>query len=115
MKSQFSVACILGSAIFISQLPLSVSVSAEPKVSFTTSREVEKYAIDIVENINKTALTILSIPSDQQTFENTLRPWNQLSAQLSQDLDALSKIDFPSDATSSQVYDELNAYWFEVG
>ena len=117
MKLQFSRACILGSAFLISQLTLSISVAAEPRASFTTSREMEKYAIDIVEKINKTALIILSTPPDQQTFENTLRPWNRLSAQLAQDLDvldALSKVDVSSSVTASQLYDELHAYLFEV-
>jgi hypothetical protein len=117
MKPRFNLTCILGSAVLISQLTLSVAVAAEPGASFTTSGEIEKYAIDTVEKIRKTALTILSISSDQQTFENTLRPWSRLSAQLSQDLDALnelSKLDFPFSTTASQVSDGLHAYLLEV-
>ena len=117
MKLQFSLTYILRLAFLIFHLTLSVSVAAEPRVSCSTSGEMENYAIDIVEKINKTALTILSTPLDQQTFENILRPWNRLSAQLAQDLDvldALSKMDAPSSATASQIYDELHAYLFEV-
>lgn len=117
MRSQFSLTCILGSAVFISQLALNVSVAAEPRASFATSTEIEKYAIDTVENIRKTAFTILSTPPNEQTFENILRPWNRLSAQLSQDLDALhalSRLDVPSSETAAQVADGLQAYLLQV-
>lgn len=115
MRSQF--ARILGSAIFISQLTLNASAREELRVSFATSREIEEYATDTVENIRRVACTILSTPSDEQTFENTLRPWNRLSAQLSQDLDdlhALSRLDVPSRETAAQVADGLQAYLWEV-
>lgn len=117
MRSQFSLCGILGSVIFISQLTLNASAIEEQNVSFATSREIENYGIDTVEKIRSTALTILSIPSDKQTLENTLRPWNQLSMQLSQDLEALnalSKLDVSISKTAYQVYDGLQSYLLEV-
>lgn len=115
MRSQF--ARILGSAIFISQLTLNASAREESRDSFATSREIEEYATDTVDNIRRVASAILSTPPDEQTFENTLRPWNRLSAQLSQDLEALnelSRLDVPSSETAAQVADGLQAYLWEV-
>ncbi|MBI3236923.1 MAG: endonuclease/exonuclease/phosphatase family protein [Chlamydiales bacterium] len=117
MRSQFTFTRVLGSAIFISQLALNASVAEEPRASFATSREIERYAVDTIEKIHRTAVDILSTPSGEQTFENTLRPWNRLSAQLSQDLDALnalSRLDVPSSETAAQVADGLQAYLWEV-
>jgi hypothetical protein len=116
MKSQFGLTCILRSAFLISQLTLNVFVSAEPKV-LINSTAIEERAIAIAENINKTAIAILSISSEEQTFENTLRPWNRLSAQLAQDfdaLDALSNPDFSDSVTASQASDQLHAHLLEV-
>lgn len=74
MKPQFSLICILGSVIFLSQLASGISIAAETQKSLTISREVEEYASSIAENIRKTVVAILGVPSDKQTFENTLRP-----------------------------------------
>lgn len=117
MKPQLSLICILGSAIFTSQLTSGVSFAAEPRVSMTTSREIEEYASDIEENIRTTAIAILCVPPDKQTFENILRPWNRLSAELAQDfnaLDALGKLNSPSSVIASQISDDLHAYLLEV-
>jgi hypothetical protein len=117
MKPQFSLTCVLGSAIFLSKLTLGDSVAAEQRVSLKTSGEVEECARGIAENIRKTAEAILCIPLEQQAFENTLRPWNRLSAQLSQDFnvfDALSKLDSSSSIIASQISDDLKAYLLEV-
>ena len=117
MKPQFSLTCILGSAIFFSQLASAASITAEPQVSLMTSKEISEYASGIAENIRKTAIAILCVPPGEQTFENTLRPWNRLSAQLAQDfntLDALGKLDSPSDILASRISDNLHAYLLEV-
>jgi hypothetical protein len=117
MRSQFSLSCVLGSAIFISQLTLNIPVEAEQRTSFATSGEIEQYAIDTVEHIRQTALTILTIPSDDQTFENTVEPWNRLCIQLARDLDeldVLSQRDGSFSETVSQVSDGLRAYLLEV-
>lgn len=117
MRSQFSITCILRSAIFISPLILSSSAAAEPGIFFTASEEVEKHATDLVENIHNIAVNILSVPPEEQTFENTLKPWNRLSAELSQGLDALnalSNLDLSSSATAVEVYNKLQAYLLEV-
>lgn len=72
MEPQSKLDCILRSALIASMLTLSVSIEAAPRASLTNSRELEKYAIDVVDKINKTALIILSTSPDQRTFENTL-------------------------------------------
>ncbi|MBM3198871.1 MAG: hypothetical protein FJZ58_06425 [Chlamydiae bacterium] len=51
------------------------------------------YALSIeelqVENIHSTVHSILSIPQEEQTFDNTIRSWYQLSAQVSTSSDEL--------------------------
>jgi hypothetical protein len=117
MKPQFSLTCILGSSILFSQLASGISVASEPQVFLTTDKEVQEYTNGIAENIRKTAEAILSIPHDQQTFENTLRPWNRLATQLTKDfntLDVLGKLDSPSITIASQVSADLQDYLLEV-
>ncbi len=117
MKPQFSLACILRSAIFLSPLASSICVADELQVSLVTSKEVEEYASGIAEKIRRTADAILCVPTDQQNFENVIRPWNQLSAQLSQEFSALNAFgdqEDTSNITASQSFNDLKAYWLEV-
>jgi endonuclease/exonuclease/phosphatase family metal-dependent hydrolase len=118
MKSRFILNCMLGSAVFITQLASGIAVAAsERQSSLISSSEIQEYASDVAENIRKRAEAILSVPFDQQTFENTLKPWNRLSAQLFQDfntLDALAKPSLPSIAAASQALDELYAYLLKI-
>lgn len=117
MCFQFNLIPILGFAILILQVTQNAPVVAQSKISFATCEEIEVYAIDVAETISKTALDILSIPSDQRTFENTIIPWNRLSARLSGQLDVLyahSNLDYPLSVVASQFANELYAYFLEV-
>jgi hypothetical protein len=117
MRSLFSLFCILESAIFISLPASGIAVSTEPLIFLTTSIEAQEYASNIAKTIHNTVNAILRVPSDQQTFENILQPWNQLFAQLPQDFEALGtfgKRDPSSHIIVSQTLDDLHAYWLEV-
>ena len=92
MKSQLNLACIFGSLVLTSHL------AAESQFTLVA----EEYA----DNICRTANAILSVPEGQQTFENTLRPWNRLSAQL--------KAELPPNETASQMLNDVRAYLLEV-
>src|ERR1700688_3550976 len=117
MKSQSALNLVLGSVAFISQLASGIAIAAfEPQSPLMTSREVWEYANDVAENIRKTAESILSIPSDEQTFENTLKPWNRLSAQFSRNLRMLHALEqsySPLGITASEVSDNLRQFLLE--
>ncbi len=72
---------------------------------------MEQYAQDAVDNIQKTAAAILDVPVEEQTFENTLRPWIRLSEKLVQKFDELSELD---QQKASQISDYVHEYLAEV-
>ena len=74
---KFILQCVLSVAFFVSQ------ISAMPH------QEVEAYVQSIKEHIQETNEAILAIPFDQQTFENTLKPWIQLLGQIHRSFNAL--------------------------
>jgi hypothetical protein len=99
MKSQMNLACIFGSLLLTSHL------AAESQFSLMA----EEY----VDNICRTANAIVNVPEGQQTFENTLRPWNRLSAKLKADSCA-AEAQLPPNETASQMLNDLRAYLLEV-
>ncbi len=110
MKSQFVLTCILGSAIFTSQVAPVVALessSLNQPASLTTSIEVQEYVRNVAENVYKTAEAILSIPPEDQSFENTLKPWNELSARLSQDFKILNVLAESHSSCSSAAFQAL--------
>lgn len=117
MKSESALRLVLGSVAFISQLASGIVVAApEPQSLLMTSKEVWEYANDVAENIRKTAESILSVPSDEQTFENTLRPWNRLSAQFSRNLRMLHTLEqsnSPLGIAASEASDNLRRFLLE--
>lgn len=96
MKSQFVLSCILSSIAFISPMPgsaLEVRTSHQG-FSLGSPMEIQEYAKEMTNNARQIIEGILSISSDQQTFENTLKPWTRLVADLTshlRQLDALAK------------------------
>jgi hypothetical protein len=99
MKSQMNLACIFGSLLLTSHL------AAESQFSLMA----EEY----VDNICRTANAIVNVPEGQQTFENTLRPWDRLSAKLKADSCA-AEAQLPPNETASQMLNDLRAYLAEV-
>jgi hypothetical protein len=61
--------------------------------SFTASAwEMQEYVCDIAHSAYKTVDSILSLPPDEQTFDNTLKPWDQLISQLSRTFNTLNEL-----------------------
>src|SRR5690242_6208003 len=86
MRKQFF---ILGSMVCLSQMAFSIE-----KVSHShTIESIQDIADSLNTKIINTAESILSIPIGHQTFENTLRAWNQLMEELSSKFDALTVIE----------------------
>ena len=120
MKSQFMLTCILGSAVFISPTTLGRALevmTSQQRFSLASPMEVQEYVREIVKHINQTAEKILSIPSDLQTFENTLRPWNRLSAELISNFNHLNALaEEPSFSSTAvlEFIEDLHAFLMEV-
>lgn len=98
MRSQCSLACILWSAVALSQLVPQVVVAATA-LSMTVSEDAEA--------IRQAAEAIMSMPPEHRTFENTLRPWSDVSANLLRDFQT-------SDDAACQAFGSLCAFWLEV-
>jgi|GEM_PF-3338885 len=107
MKKQF-ILSILGAVISISQ-----AFAVTPEDDFIQScstQEVQEYTICIEEKINKAAESILSFSTEEQTFENTIRPWNRLLEELSKNFHTLitiEKMNSHSSPIASQALDYL--------
>lgn len=118
MKSQLILACILSSIAVI--LPLQGRAletgSFQQDLSFTSPLEIQKYAREITQNAYQMIEKILSIPSDQQTFENTLRPWNQLKGDLASSFKQLNELAEGSSLSvaASQAMQDLRVFLMEI-
>ncbi len=91
MKAPFNYPFLLGSFVSLLQLTPGLSFANELRYFMDPSKEIEAQAYSLTEQIQTTASSILSIPTNNQTFENTIRPWSRLSAQLKQDLKTLNE------------------------
>ncbi len=114
MKGCLGLFCFLRLALLFLPFTLSVSLLAHEKGFLINSIEIEEYTAAIVTSIDATAIAILSIPNKQHTFDNTLKPWNRLCAQLSQTLDVLQELEVRYGEVASQRAEELYAYFMEI-
>jgi hypothetical protein len=74
---------------------------------------VEEYSVFVSKQITQAAESILSLPSEEQTYENTLGAWNQLYTDLSQHFQMLHIIadsNSPSNETAYLAIKNLNAF-----
>jgi Zn-dependent oligopeptidase len=111
MKPQFVLACILAVACLVSQKALALPPD------LTTSWEAREYVRAIAENVHETAVAILSVPPEQQTFENTLQPWDRLSEQLFQDYDTLHELveaRISSSTAAAEAFEDLHTFLIEI-
>ncbi len=83
MKSQLKILSVLGIFLSLSRASSSVDVKQglyyESQHIITPSMKVQEHACKTTKKIAKPIETIQSIPSEEQTVENTLRPQKQLS------------------------------------
>lgn len=93
MKSRLILVCIFSSVALISPMLGSSleKASSQQEFSFTSLLEIQECSREIAQNGYRMIEKILPIPSDQQTFENTLRPWNQLKEDLTSSLKQLNE------------------------
>ncbi len=75
---KFILKCLLGITFCLSQ------------ISATSYKEIENHIHIVQESLKETSKTILTTPPDQQTFENTLKPWIQHLKELPQIFTELS-------------------------
>jgi|GEM_PF-6812867 len=75
MKNRTHLTSFLAAAISLSHAVLGMAY----EVVFTTPEEVDAYVVHAVENIRNAVEQIVQIPSEEQTFDNTLRAWNRSS------------------------------------
>ncbi|MGE5196267.1 MAG: endonuclease/exonuclease/phosphatase family protein [Anaerolineae bacterium] len=68
------------------------TISSQQDLSFTSPLEIQEYTREITQNVYQIIEKILSIPADQQTFENTLRPWNRLKGDLASSFNQLNAL-----------------------
>jgi hypothetical protein len=108
MKKQF-ILSILGAVVSLSQA-FANTKEEECFLQSYSIQDVQEYTICIEDKINKAAESILSISTEEQTFENTIRPWNRLLEELSKNFHTLitiEKMNSHSSAIASQAVDYL--------
>lgn len=113
MKSRLNLTCILWFAIFVSKISLATALEMSAFEQPTSIHEVQEYTAHIADTISHVAESILSISPEQHTYENTLRPWNQLCVLLSQHIHTLNSIaesDLISNRTASHALGDLKAF-----
>lgn len=99
---------VLGLAVCISSTVIA-SIGEMPEFEEPVSyEEIQEYVVATAARVNQVAQAILAIPYEEHTYENTLRTWNQLTIQLSQEINELQ---FHADAQS---VDELNAFLSQI-
>ena len=84
MKNSRIFTYVIGSTI-LSQLACGLSLEANNH-SLKIHQELQEQAIHSAELVRLTADTTASIPEEDQTFENTLKPWIRLTAQIPSEL-----------------------------
>lgn len=117
MKSRLSLMCVLGFVIFVSKVPLATAIERPACERPTSIHEVQEYTTHIADMITHVTESILSISPGQHTYENTLRPWNQLCMLLSQHIHTLNSIaesDLISNTTAFQALTDLNAFLLQT-
>ncbi|HSX12904.1 MAG TPA: endonuclease/exonuclease/phosphatase family protein [Chlamydiales bacterium] len=117
---------ILRNTFFASSIPLltlaasaascaKTSVSEQPALPLT-SEEVGKYLHRAEEKVLQTIHSLVSIPDDQKTSENMLKPWNRLSNEILTHFSVLTfitKSDFPSKIDAGIAIQKLQAFLFK--
>ena len=117
MKSRLNLTCILGFAVLVSKVSLAATIEMSPSERPTSIHEVQEYTAHIADTISHITESILSILPEQHTFENTLKPWNQLCILLSKNIHTLNNIaesDLISNTTASQALGDLKAFLLQT-
>lgn len=112
MNSQLTLRYILGLLACLSSTVVANSNELPPPEPLT-SQEIQEYAASTAERVHHVAQSILAISSEEETYENTLSPWNRLTVQVLQDLDTLQSLaesDAPCNETAAQSLEDLDGF-----
>ena len=81
------------------------------EIILNTFEDIEAYTFASFEKIQKKAKSIVEVPFEQQTFENILRPWNQITDELTEIINTLKPIE--NFQIVQDLYSGLNAEIFQ--
>lgn len=113
MKSRLGLTCILGFVLFASKASLALANEMSASELPSSVQEVQEYTAHAAKNVSQVVESIFSISQDQYTYENALKPCNQLFLQLAQNFHVLNTIaasNLPCSATASEAMENLNAF-----
>lgn len=80
-----------------------------------TQKDVEKYVQYAEQNVQNTINNLVAIPAEEQTFANTMDPWNRLAGDLLVNFSTLTFVtqaDLPSKSAAIQAMQKLQSFLF---
>ncbi len=117
MRLQVSLTHVFG-FILLFLKPFLAMTDEIPTVSeYPSILQVREYAADAAEGVRCVVESILSIPSEEYTYQSVLKPWNQLLKQLSRNflvLNTIATSNLPCSATAREAEENLNAMVLEA-
>lgn len=93
MRLPIAMKCLFGLSALGAYFPHASAIENISPLSpqIESAWEVQEYVRNVKEDAIKTIDEILAVPNHQQSFENTLRPWNRLTAQISRGINRLKE------------------------